>query len=286
MPLYLLAFLALVQGITEFLPISSSGHLDLTWIAYRGLGEVPPEVDPRQQLVLDVAVHVGTLGAVCLYYWRDLAAMLLGLLGLARGRRDPAARLAGLLIIATLPVLLVGYLVKDWLPAIKGDLALIGWTTLGFGILLWLADRSGVTLRRVGDLTLVDALLIGLAQVLALVPGTSRSGITMTAGRLLGMERAEAARFSLLMSIPTIAAAGLFAGMELREIGSASFSADALIAAAMAFAAALAAIALMMAWLKRASFLPFVVYRILLGGLILFLVYSGTLADWGWQSGL
>ncbi|GAB5471191.1 MAG: undecaprenyl-diphosphate phosphatase [Rhodospirillales bacterium] len=286
MPLYLLAILALVQGITEFLPISSSGHLDLTWIAFHGLGEVPATLDARQELVLDVAVHVGTLAAVCLYYWRDLWAMVLGLARAASGRRDPGARLVLLLVLATLPVVLVGYFVADLLPLLKGDLELIGWTTLGFGLLLWLADRSGMTYRRIEHLGLPDVLILGLAQTLALIPGTSRSGITMTAARLVGMERQDAARFSMLMSIPTIAAAGLLTGLEMREIGSASLSGDAVIAALLAFGSALLAIAVLMAWLKRASFLPFVIYRVLLGGGLLYLVYSGTLAAWGWQSGL
>ncbi len=282
-PLFLLAILALVQGITEFLPISSSGHLDLAWIGFHGLGMVPEEVDPRQELVLDIAVHVGTLGAVCLYYWRDLLRMALSLL---RRGPDPYRRLVFLLILATLPVLVVGYLVKGWLPLLKGDLALIGWTTLGFGLLLWIADRTPENLREVRHLGWIDALILGCAQCLALVPGTSRSGITMTAARFLGMDRSEAAHISLLMSIPTILAAGLFAGLELREIESASLGLDALVAGVLAFLSALLAIALMMAWLRRASFLPFVVYRVALGGLLLFLVYSGTLADWGWQSGL
>ncbi|MEQ8651297.1 MAG: undecaprenyl-diphosphate phosphatase [Kiloniellales bacterium] len=283
MPLYLLAILALVQGITEFLPISSSGHLDLTWIGFHGMGSVPAEIDARQELVLDIAVHVGTLLAVCLYYWRDLAGMTCSLF---HRRPDPYRRLILLLILATLPILAVGYVVKDWLPLLKGDLALIGWTTLGFGILLWIADRSGMTLRAMEHLGAKDAVILGCAQVLALVPGTSRSGITMTAARAIGMERGDAARISLLMSIPTILAAGLFAGLELREIESATLGGDAVLAAGLAFLSALIAIAVMMAWLKRASFLPFVVYRILLGGLLLFLVYSGTLADWGWRSGL
>lgn len=283
MPLYLLAILALVQGITEFLPISSSGHLDLAWIGFHGMGAVPAEIDARQELVLDIAVHVGTLLAVCLYYWRDLAGMTRSLF---HRRPDTYRRLILLLFLATLPILVVGYVVKDWLPLLKGDLALIGWTTLGFGILLWIADRSGMTVRAMEHLGAKDAVILGCAQVLALVPGTSRSGITMTAARAIGMERSDAARISLLMSIPTILAAGLFAGLELREIESATLGGDAILAGGLAFLSALIAIAVMMAWLKRASFLPFVVYRILLGGLLLFLVYSGTLADWGWQSGL
>ncbi|MEO1191046.1 MAG: undecaprenyl-diphosphate phosphatase [Pseudomonadota bacterium] len=286
MPLYLLAILALVQGITEFLPISSSGHLDLTWIAFHGAGVVPAEIDPRRELVLDVAVHVGTLGAVCLYYWRDLLAMLTGLARAVIGRRDPGAKLALLVVLATLPVVVVGWLVKDWLPLLKGNLELIGWTTLGFGLLLWLADRIGMTVRRMEHLRFSDALVLGLAQTLALIPGTSRSGITMTAGRLLGMERSDAARISLLMSIPTIAAAGLLAGVEMEKMGSATLSSDAMLAGGLAFGSALVAIAVMMAWLRRASFLPFVIYRVIVGGGILYLVYSGTLASWGWDAGL
>ncbi len=283
MPLYLLAILALVQGVTEFLPISSSGHLDLTWIGFHGLGVVPREIDPSQELVLDVAVHVGTLGAVCFYYWRDLLRMAGSLV---TRRPDPYRRLFWLLVLSTLPVVVVGYLIKDWLPLVKGDLALIGWTTLGYGIALWLADSFGMTFREIRHLGWKDAVILGLAQTLALVPGTSRSGITMTAGRLLGMDRSEAAHFSLLMSIPTIVAAGFLAGLDLAKAESAHLGLDAVVAAALAFGAALLAIMLMMNWLRRASFLPFVVYRILLGGAILFLVYSGTLADWGWQSGL
>jgi len=280
-PLYLLAILALVQGITEFLPISSSGHLDLAWIGFHGLEDLPSGVQARHELVLDVAVHVGTLGAVCLYYWRELAGMAVGLYRRARGRRDPRARPVLLLAVATLPVVVAGFLAKDWVLQLKGNLALIGWTTLGFGVLLWIADRVGMTVRRIEHLGLSDALVLGLAQALAIIPGTSRSGITMTAGRFVGMEREEAARFSLLMSIPTIAAAGFLAALDLGEMGAPGLFGDAVVAAILAFGAALLAIALMMAWLRHASFLPFVVYRVLLGGLILYLVYSGTAAGWG-----
>ncbi|MBC6406413.1 MAG: undecaprenyl-diphosphate phosphatase [Rhodospirillales bacterium] len=284
MPLYLLAILALVQGITEFLPISSSGHLDLTWIGFRRAGAVPAELEASGELVLDIAVHLGTLGAVCLYCRRDLAAMAGGLMRPAspmHRQLDPAARLFWLICLATLPILAAGYLARDDLPPLKGNLALIGWTTLGFGVLLWIADRSGTTGRKAERLKLHHALFLGLAQCLALVPGTSRSGIVMTAGRFLGMQRQDAARFSMLMSIPTILAAGLYAAMQLKEEEATGLRIDAAIAAGLAFAAALLAIALMMAWLRRASFLPFVLYRILLGGGILLSVYGGFLTGWG-----
>jgi len=280
-PLLLLAILAVVQGITEFLPISSSGHLDLTWAAFHAADAVPEQIGRREELILDVAMHVGTLLAVCIYNWQQLWQMLLGLLRLLTGKFDQGARLVLLLIVATIPVVIAGLLIKDSLPDLKGNLALIGWTTLGYGILLYIADRVGMTMRRIEHLRFGDVIVMGLAQALALIPGTSRSGITMTAGRFLGMERQEAARFSLLMSIPTIAAAGILAGLDLQESGNVALTADALIGGFLAFVSALIAIALMMAWLRRASFTPFVIYRVIAGGALLILVYSGLLASWG-----
>lgn len=277
MPLLLLAVLALVQGITEFLPISSSGHLVLTWEIFDALGAAGARASEAERLDLDVAVHVGTLLAVCVYFWRDIWQMLVGLLRLIAGRRDTGARLAGLVLIASVPIVPVGFFGKDLVLAVLRDVTVIGWTTLGFGILLGLADRFGMLINRLEHMGWGQALLIGLAQVLALVPGTSRSGITMTAARMLGFERAEAARFSLLLAIPAILGAGSLAGLDLYESGDMSLGRDALLAAALAFAAALLAIAAMMAWLRRASFAPFVVYRILLGGLLLALAYGGAL---------
>lgn len=266
MTLLQIVVLAVVQGITEFLPISSSGHLVLVPVAFDW---------PDQGVLLDVAVHVGTLVAVMLYFWRDLAAMVAGLGRLLRGKVDPGARLAGLVVMATLPVVGVGYLARDLIGEELRSLTVIGWTTLGFGIALWLADRIGMTVRRVDHLTWRDALLIGVAQCLALIPGTSRAGITMTAARVLGYERADSARFSMLLSIPTILAAGLLAGLEVRASGDLDLSRDMILAGALSCLVALAAIALMMAWLKRAGFTPFVLYRIALGSLLLWIAYAG-----------
>ena len=154
---------------------------------------------------------------------------------------------------------------------------MIAWTTLGFGVLLYVADKAAGQLRRLTDMRWADALLIGLMQILALVPGTSRSGITMTAGRLLGYDRREAARFSMLLAIPAIAGAGTLAGLDVYRSGNLALGLDALIAAAMAFVAAWIAIALLMRWLAVASFTPFVIYRIALGGLLLALIYTGGL---------
>lgn len=260
-----LGVLALVQGITEFLPISSSGHLIL----------VPALTGwPDQGPVIDVAVHVGTLAAVLLYLWRDCAAMLGDLtLVLLRRRPGPGARLAGLLVLATLPTIIAGWLIHRHASETLRSAEVIAWATIGFGVLLYLADRIGMRVRRLEHMSVGSALAIGLAQCLAFIPGTSRAGVTMTAARFLGFERAESARFSMLLSIPTILGAGLLIALDLYEVGDTALGRDALVAAALACASALAAIALMMAWLRRASFTPFVVYRILLGAALLTWIY-------------
>lgn len=265
MPFQHLAILAIVQGITEFLPISSSGHLVL----------VPAVLGvPDQGLMLDVAVHVGTLGAVLLYLWRDVGAMAMGLGRLMRGRSDPGARLLGFLIIGTIPVVAAGFALNHFYPQGIRSLLVIGWTTLGFGLLLMIADQVGMTLRRIEHLRYGDVILVGVAQVLALIPGTSRSGICMTAGRVLGMERTDAARFAMLLGIPAITGAGVLKGYELWQSGNMALTGDVIVAASMSFVAALFSVALMMAWLKRASFTPFALYRLLLGGFLLAIGYG------------
>jgi len=264
LPLLHIAVLALVQGITEFLPISSSAHLILV-PAFTGW--------PDQGLVMDVAVHVGTLGAVMLYFHRDLWAMLAGLGRRLRGRRDPGARLFGYLVVGTIPAVAAGWAMDRYVPGGIRGLEVIAWATFGFGVLLYLADRLGMTVRRVEHLRGSDVIIIGVAQALALIPGTSRSGITMTAARLLGLERAEAARFSMLLSIPVIIGAGTLKGWDLYKAGDAQLTSAAILAAGMAFIAALVALAGMMAWLRRASFTPFVVYRLVLGAFLLGIVY-------------
>ncbi len=261
-----LVVLALIQGITEFLPISSSAHLIL----------VPIFTDwPDQGPMIDVAVHVGALGAVLLYFRRDVWAMISGIASLTDMDRAPGAKLIFHVVIATVPVVIAGAVLSSagLLEGLRSP-ALIGWTMLGFGLLLYAADRLNMTIRTIKHMTYIHALIIGAAQVLALVPGTSRAGITMTAARALGYERADAARFSMLLSMPTILAAGTLIGYKLYGGGDMELSLAAGIAAALAFVSALATIGLMMAWLRRASFTPFVVYRVALGGYLLWWAYS------------
>ena len=265
MTLLHIAVLAIVQGITEFLPISSSAHLVLVPVFFRW---------PDQGLIIDVAVHIGTLLAVILYLWRDLWAMVVGLGRAVRGKRDAGAVLFFYLVAATVPVGVAGFALHRYMPSGIRSLAIIGWTSLGFGVVLYVADKIGMTLRRLEHVKLADAVIIGLAQALSLIPGTSRSGITMTAARILGMERPDAARFSMLLSIPTIAGAGVLVGWDLYKQGSAELTLAAGLAALLAFVCALVAIALMMAWLRRATFTPFVVYRVALGGFLLAVAYG------------
>jgi undecaprenyl-diphosphatase len=263
--LFQITILALIQGITEFLPISSSGHLVLlpTLTGWEDQG-----------LVMDVAVHVGTLGAVMLYFWRDVWRMLVGIVKLFTGRLDAGAKLALYIIVATIPVIGAGFALKE---SVHMDLLrsaeIIGWTTLGFGLLLWVADRSGMTVRRVEHMGWGSAIAIGLAQVLALIPGTSRSGITMTAARFMGFERPDAARFSMLLSIPVILGAGVLAGKDVIDAGDPVMTGNVLLGAGLAFASALVAIAVMMSWLKSAGFGIFVLYRVALGVGLLTWVY-------------
>jgi len=258
--------LAVIQGITEFLPISSSGHLILT-PALTGAAD--------QGLLVDVAVHVGTLAAVLIYFWRDVFAMIGGFFFLLSGRINPGARLALHIILATISVVAVGFYLKvSGIEEQMRSVEIIAWTTLVFGIVLWIADKIGMTINRLEHMRWGGALFIGLAQVIALIPGTSRSGITMTAARLMGYERADAAQFSMLLSIPVILGAGLLAGIDLQQSGDMALTMDVLLAAGLSFITALIAIAMLMSWLKRSTFTPFAIYRILLGGGLLVWIYG------------
>lgn len=257
--------LALTQGLTEFLPVSSSGHLAL-------VAELSPL--PDQGLLIDVAVHVGTLGAVTVYFRRDALAMLRGLGHICAGRRQtPEAALAGLMIAATLPVVIAGFALKAaGLAEALRSVAVIGWATLVFGALLYWADRKGGHSKKASDWSLRDALVMGAWQALALIPGASRSGATMTAARLLGYGRVEGARLAMLMSIPTIAASGILLAPEAAVDAQTAASAGLCVLAS--FLSGLAALWVMMRLLEKTGFLPFAIYRIALGCGLLAIAYS------------
>lgn len=256
--------LALIQGITEFLPISSSAHLIL----------VPIFFDWSDQgLSFDVAVHIGTLFAICAYYRAEITELFLGVLpskeASSRFDQKKNRKLAKVLLISTLPILLAGAFAHSIVENFARQTLIISISMIFFGILLFLADQRKNKSRDIGDLSTKDALVFGLFQVLALIPGASRSGITITAGLALGLSRDSSARFSFYMAIPVIAAAGIF------KLAQAIFNKDLLqldiflIGISVSFISAFLVIAVFIRYVSRVGMIPFVVYRILLGVLLI-----------------
>lgn len=254
--------LALLQGLTEFLPISSSAHLILPSQIF-GWGD--------QGLAFDVAVHVGTLAAVVLYFRKDLSAMFNAWCrSLLERQATEESRLAWFVIIGTIPAGLAGVMANTLIENYLRSTLVIAVATIVFGIFLYIAERFGRRTREIGQLNLSDVLLIGLAQALSLIPGTSRSGITITAALALGLSRTAAARFSFLLSIPVIAAAGLLKLMELSQLGEAVDWGALMVGTAVAFVSAYVCIDWFLTMIERIGLVPFVIYRLILGVVLLF----------------
>ncbi len=254
-------WLALIQGLTEFLPISSSAHLIL----------VPSLLGwPDQGLAFDVAVHLGTLIAVVSFFRKDILTLFLAWVGSITGKGMSAeARLAWGVIVGTIPAGLVGLLFKDYIEVYLRSPLVIAATTIIFGLLLWFADRRAKLQRDELTLTWQDFLVIGGAQAMALIPGTSRSGITITAGLLLGLTRQAAARYSFLLSIPIIVLSGLGVTGDLLSSNEAVDWTALLLGTVIAAVSAFACIHFFLAWINKMGMLPFVIYRLLLGVLLL-----------------
>lgn len=267
MPILQLILVALIQGITEFLPVSSSGHLIL-------LPSLTGMQDQGQ--LIDVAAHIGTLAAVVIFFWSDVRVGILGLPRLITGRADtPGSQLALGLVIATIPTVIFGAVLHfTGLSSALRSMTVIGWTMLGFGLVLYVADQKGRTDKIASDWGTKDALIMGLWQMLALIPGTSRSGITITGSRLLGYNRTDGARISMLMSIPTIIASGILLGTGMAVEANAAVIRDAGIVALLSMLSALVALSLMMRLLRSTSFTPYVIYRVILGLILLAVAYS------------
>ncbi len=270
MSLIQLIIIALIQGITEWLPISSSGHVLLAANYFT--------LEGRDELLINAVSNLGTLAAMLIYFRKDVLAAIGGgfeLLGAGfkKTQLSRGAKLALCIIVAT-PIALIAAIAHEVLmpESVQAHLRSV-WTvagaTIGFGLLLWWADVKGGKDRTEADMTVGHAVLIGATQAIAaLIPGTSRSGITMTAARALGYERTEAARFSMLIGAPILAAAGLYGAIGLLDAesaGSVVTLQDGLIVAALAFVSGIASIHALMTLLKRMSFLPFVIYRLILG---------------------
>ena len=256
--------LALIQGITEFLPISSSAHLILP---FELLGW------PDQGLAFDVAVHTGTLVAVLWYFREDIVRLLTALARHASTRRSSDdSRFAINLAIASLPLIPTGLLLKDLVETELRAVEVIAATTIVFGIALILADRFSQRSRKAETLTWLHALAIGLAQCLALVPGTSRSGITMTMALLAGYTREASARISFLISIPAIAGATTLSLFDVISSGEPVDWTAMALGFVVAAVSAHACITLFLDFITRLGFLPFVIYRLLLGSLLILFV--------------
>ena len=256
--------LAIVQGLTEFLPISSSGHLVL----------VPSAAGWADQgLAFDVAVHFGSLIAVCVFFFDDIVAMIRGSFSLVRlDASTPESRIALAIGIGTVPAAVAGLTLAGWIEANLRDPSVIVMTLSGYAVLMLLADRYGRRDRNVSDVGLRDAITIGCAQALALIPGTSRSGITITAGRLLGFDRRDAARFSFLLSVPVILLATVYEGFKL-VIGTEPVAwGQIAVAVVVSAIVAYLSIDFFMRFVSRIGLLPFAVYRLVLAAIILYVL--------------
>ncbi len=257
-------FLALIQGLTEFLPISSSAHLIL-----------PKEVLhwPDQGLAFDVAVHVGTLSAVLIYFRQDVARLITGwsLSVVGKGVNEDA-RLAWLIVLATIPAGLCGLLMNDFIEENLRSMMVIAVTTVLFGLLLAYADRGAdKNTQSLVNMTVIAALVIGGAQAIALIPGTSRSGITITAALILGFSRVDAARFSFLLSIPVIVLSGGYKGLSLVGQSAVDWP-SLLLGVALSAVSAYMCIYFFLGFINRIGMMPFVIYRLLLGAILIMLM--------------
>jgi undecaprenyl-diphosphatase len=266
MTIFEIIILAIIQGITEFLPISSSAHLLLPaeLLGWRSQG-----------LAFDVAVHVGSLLAVLIYLRQDVTRMTVAFCAHGwRKQQSNDSRLAWWIIIATLPIIVVGFLLKDWIEVNARTALVMACTTILFGLLLWYADAKATLSKKMNEMQGGQAIIIGLSQILALIPGTSRSGITMTASLMLGFDRESAARFSFLLSIPAILGAGLLATLDLVNSDSIVDWTALFYGAAFSFVSAYLCIYLFLNWISRIGMLPFVIYRLALGAILLYFVFA------------
>ncbi len=264
--------LGIVQGLTEFLPVSSSAHL-------RILGEfLPSAQDPGAAFT--AITQIGTEAAVIVFFWRDIVRIIGRWFGALFGRvprNDPDARMGWLIIIGSIPIVVLGLLFQDEIETTFRSLWLVAGMLIFFGVLLGIADHVGAKRRQLKDLTFGDGAIYGGAQALALIPGVSRSGGTITAGLFLGYERAAAARYAFLLAIPAVLGSGFYQLFKNWDKQGPFTPVETGAATVIAFVVALGVIAFFMNWISKRSFLPFVVYRVALGSVVLVLLSMGIL---------
>ncbi|MDT0181263.1 undecaprenyl-diphosphate phosphatase [Microbacterium sp. ARD31] len=272
MQLFEAIILGLVQGLTEFLPISSSAHL-------RILGEfLPGAQDPGAAFT--AITQIGTEAAVVVFFWRDIVRIIgnwFRSLGGRIPRNDPDARMGWLIIIGSIPIVVLGLLFQDQIETTLRSLWLVAGMLIFFGVLLGIADAVGAKKRKLNDLTVGNGVVYGFAQSLALIPGVSRSGGTITAGLFMGYERAAAARYAFLLAIPAVFGSGFYQLFKSWNEPAVFTLGETVVATVVAFVVALGVIAFFMAWISKRSFLPFVIYRVALGATLLVLLSMGVL---------
>ncbi|QKJ19554.1 undecaprenyl-diphosphate phosphatase [Microbacterium hominis] len=265
--------LGLVQGLTEFLPVSSSAHL-------RILGEfLPSAEDPGAAFT--AITQIGTEAAVVVFFWRDIVRIIGNWFRSIAGRiprNDPDAKMGWLIIIGSIPIVVLGLLFQDQIETTFRSLWLVAGMLIFFGVLLGIADHVGAKRRRLQDITVGHGVIYGFAQALALIPGVSRSGGTITAGLFMGYERAAAARYAFLLAIPAVFGSGFYQLFKSWDQPGVFTLGETALATVVAFIVALGVIAFFMNWISKRSFLPFVVYRVALGSLLLVLLSMGVIS--------
>lgn len=266
MALWFAALLGLVQGLTEFLPISSTAHLR---IAPELLGQPDPGA------AFSAVVQLGTLAAVIAYFARELFVVMPR--AMLTDPRSPDGRMPLYMIVGTIPIGIAGLAFKDYIVGDLRSLYVVGGALIAVAVIMWAADRRAGLTRRITEVTLRDALIVGCAQACALVPGASRSGSTIVACLLLGMARPDAARFSFLLGIPAIGAAGVFELKDALEAAGSDWT-PILVGTLAAAVSGYASIAWLMRFLGKRSFTGFVVYRVALGAILITLCLAGVLS--------
>lgn len=264
--------LGFVQGLTEFLPISSSAHLRIVGVF------LPSAQDPGAAFT--AITQIGTEAAVIVFFWRDIVRIIGHWFRALFGRiprNDPDARMGWLIIIGTIPIVVLGILFQNQIETVFRSLWLIAGMLIFFGVLLGIADYVGAKTRKLEDITIGHGIIYGLAQALALIPGVSRSGGTITAGLFMGYERPAAARYAFLLAIPAVLGSGFFELYKTWDQPGVFTLGETAVATGIAFLVGLGVIAFLMSWISKHSFLPFVVYRVAVGALVLVLLATGVI---------
>jgi undecaprenyl-diphosphatase len=264
--------LGIIQGLTEFLPISSSAHLLI-------FSQMFGWADPGAAFT--AVTQIGTETAVIIYFWHDIWRILrawFGQFAHPETRRDPDVKMGWLVILGSLPIAVLGFIFDDQIETVARNLYLVSFTLIGFGIILGIADRTARSIKTIDDLNLRDGIVYGLCQALALIPGVSRSGATISGGLFLGYTREAATRYAFLLAIPAVMASGLY---QMKDIGADSAVAwgPTILATIVAFAVGFGVIAWLLRYIATRSYMPFVIYRIVLGIVVLTMLGTGAIAN-------